>query len=223
MVKRIIREQAIQLRLQGVSVRDIAQQLNVSKGTVSVWVREIQLTDEQIETLKDKQRHNSGRMKGAQANRERFKALRFDYQQAGREKAKEGRPLHLAGCMLYWAEGGKSPNNIHFVNSDPNMMRLFMQFLREELFVPEALMTLRIHCHTQDVIEQRRIEIYWLHLLSLNDTSLRKTLFKQGSDKSKKVLQNGLCTIRVHRVEYVQHIYGAIQEYAGFENPSWLF
>ena len=84
-------------------------------------------------------------------------------------------------------------------------------------------MTLRIHCHTQDVIEQRRIEIYWLHLLSLNDTSLRKTLFKQGSDKSKKVLQNGLCTIRVHRVEYVQHIYGAIQEYAGFENPSWLF
>ena len=223
MVKRMIREQAVQLRLQGVSVRDIATQLKVSKGTVSIWVRDVQLTEAQIETLKEKQRHNSGRIKGAQANRERFKTLRIGYQAAGRENAKAGRPLHLAGCMLYWAEGAKSPNNVYFVNSDPNMMRLFMRFLREELSIADELMTICIHCHTQDLEEQQRIEDYWLTVLALTRTSLRRTLFKQGSEKSKRVLQNGICTVRVHRVEYVQHIYGAIQEYAGFDNPAWLF
>ena len=223
MVDRIIRERAEALRLQGVSVRDIAQQLHVSKGSVSIWVRDIKLTDDQIEILRDKQRNNKGRLKGAQANRERFRALRLGYQETGRAKAKEGRPLHLAGCMLYWAEGAKSPNNIVFVNSDPNMMLMFMHFLREELLVSEELMILRIHCHTEDVVDQQGIERYWLDLLGLNDTCLRRTLVKQGSEKSKNVLKNGICSIRVHRVEYVQHIYGAIQEYAGFDNPAWLF
>ena len=223
MVKRIVRAQAEKLRRQGVSVRDIAQQLHVSKSSVSLWVRGIELTEAQAETLKDRQRHNRGRLKGAQTNRERFKALRLEYQTAGRAKAREGRPLHLAGCMLYWAEGAKEPNNVNFVNSDPNMMLLFMQFLREELLIPEELITLRIHCHSQDLEVQRKAERYWLDLLGLPETSLKKTLFKQGSETSKKVLHNGICTVRVHRVEYMQHIYGAIQEYAGFDNPAWLF
>lgn len=30
---------------------------------------------------------------------------------------------HIAGCMLYWAEGSKSRNSIQFVNSDPAMVR----------------------------------------------------------------------------------------------------
>lgn len=125
--------------------------------------------------------------------------------------------------MLYWAEGAKAPNNVFFVNSDPNMMSLFIRFLREELLVPEDLMSVRIHCHTQDLEVQHRAENYWLNLLQLPAASLRKTMFKQGSESSKKVLHNGICTLRIHRVEYIQHIYGAIQEYAGFDNPAWLF
>ena len=29
-------------------------------------------------------------------------------------------------------------------------------------------------------------------------------------------------TLAVHDTQLVQHIYGAIQEYAGFEEPRWL-
>ena len=32
----------------------------------------------------------------------------------------------------------------------------------------------------------------------------------------------GVCTVRVCSTRLVQHIYGAIQEYAGFEEPRWL-
>jgi hypothetical protein len=36
-------------------------------------------------------------------------------------------------------------------------------------------------------------------------------------------LPYGVCSIRVRRsTRILQHIYGAIQEYAGFDEPRWL-
>ncbi|MCA9419299.1 MAG: helix-turn-helix domain-containing protein, partial [Candidatus Omnitrophica bacterium] len=40
-MKRELREQARQLRQNGISVREISRTLGVSKGSVSVWVRDI--------------------------------------------------------------------------------------------------------------------------------------------------------------------------------------
>lgn len=51
MVKRAVREQALELRRQGMSMRDIASTLHVSKGSVSLWVRDIVLTQEQQAVL----------------------------------------------------------------------------------------------------------------------------------------------------------------------------
>ncbi len=126
--------------------------------------------------------------------------------------------------MLYWAEGAKERNEIYFVNSDANMIRMFMRFLREELFVPDEDISLYIHCHYYDLAEQRRIEQYWVILLGLQDACLRKTQVKKGSDTRKNILVNGVCGVRVARsTRLAQHIFGAIQEYAGFDNPAWLF
>lgn len=138
------------------------------------------------------------------------------YQQSGREMASEARPLHLKGCMLYWAEGAKARNAIYFANSDPNMMHLFTRFLREELKVKDEAVRLLIHCHSDDPVEVRRIEQYWLDLLELPAASLNKTQIKRGSDTRKNRLVNGVCSIRVFSTELTHHIYGAIQEYGGF-------
>ena len=164
-MKRAIREEARRLRQEGVSVREIAQRLSVSKGSVSVWVRDIALTPAQITQLKEKQRSYAAQYNGAQRNRQKYMELRRLYQEQGRAKAREMRPLHLTGCMLYWAEGAKGANGMYFTNSDPHMLRLFMRFLRLEMNVDEAVITLRIHCHTNDADEVRRIEKYWLTLL----------------------------------------------------------
>jgi hypothetical protein len=32
----------------------------------------------------------------------------------------------------------------------------------------------------------------------------------------------GVCTIRVNSTRVVQHIFGAIQEYGGLDEPAWL-
>lgn len=223
-MKRELRNKARQLRKEGQSLGEIALALEVAKSSVSYWVRDIVLTDEQVETLLDNKRNNKGRLRGAHTNREKFKDLRIAYQREGRLAARQGRPLHLAGCMLYWAEGAKDRNTVYFVNSDANMLQMFITFLRDELQVPEETITIRIHCHSENPTEQHRVENYWLATLGLPGTSLRKTLYKQGSTIVHNVLANGVCAIRVNSsTKYVQHIYGAIQEYGGFDNPGWLF
>lgn len=146
------------------------------------------------------------------------------YQEEGRAKARENNPLHLAGCMLYWAEGAKSKSSgIAFANSDPNMLLLFMRFLREEMQVKDEIIRMRIQCHTRDPIEIKRIERYWLDLLDLPSCSLRKTLIKKGNPNAIRHnnFENGFCMVEVYRVRLLHHIFGAIQEYSGFDNPAW--
>ena len=45
------RKQARRLRKEGKSVREITKILNVSKGSISRWVRDISLTSKQVERL----------------------------------------------------------------------------------------------------------------------------------------------------------------------------
>ncbi len=99
-----------------------------------------------------------------------------------------------------------------------------MRFLRNELDVQNAEIALRIHCHTHDTGVIELIEKYWLDLLCLPQSCLRKDVIQGRAVRSrKKRLTNGVCGIRVHRTDLVQHIYGAIQEYGGFDRPEWLF
>lgn len=223
MVKRETRELARHLRRQGKAVGEIATALGVSKSSVSQWVRDIALSQEQIQTLKANQRKYAGQNSGAKANRAQALNKRLAYQDAGRMAARTGSRLHQMGCMLYWAEGAKTRNAIYFANSDPNMMRLFARFLREELDVSDGDIRILIHCHSDDPIEIKRIEQYWLELLQIPVSSLNKTQIKKGSDTRKNILANGVCSLRVFSTELTHHIYGAIQEYGGFENPDWLF
>lgn len=222
-MKRVTRDKAKQLRQEGHAITDIAKQLDVSKGSVSSWCRDIKLTDEQKAILQAKRKHWGAQNKGAQVNREKAREQRKIYQQQGRERAKEQRPLHMIGCMLYWAEGAKQKNIIHFVNSDANMMKLFIRFLREEMQVSTDIISLQLHCHTYDEDKHKHMKIYWSEILQLPIDCFQKVQVKKGSDSRKNRLENGICAIRISRTEYVMHIFGAIQEYGGFDNPDWLF
>jgi predicted transcriptional regulator len=221
-MKRETREQARLLRQQGHSIKEIAEALQVSRSSVSLWVRDVELTQDQIQALKERQQLWGAQNAGASRNRTNATEQRQHFQQQGRDQAATASALHTMGCMLYWAEGAKSRNGLNFVNADPNMLELFIRFLREELAVNDDEMVLYIHSHSQDALEIDRITHYWLTLLHLPPTALRKVLFKAGSQARRNNLPNGVCSLRVYRTDLVQHIFGAIQAYGGFENPAWL-
>lgn len=82
-IKHEMREQARQLRAQGISIIQIAKQLGVSKGSVSVWVRDIHLTDEQIQELVKNKGITNGQRIGSTVNQHKALARRRIWQEEG--------------------------------------------------------------------------------------------------------------------------------------------
>ena len=135
--------------------------------------------------------------------------------------------LHLVGCMLYWAEGAKSRNALHFANSDPDMLRVFRRFLTDALGVDPTDIRLRLNVYTNNGLSIEEIEQYWLGTLDLPRSCVRGHTLDHtptsSSGRMKNKLPYGVCMLRVARsTRLVQHIYGAIQEYGGFDQPEWL-
>lgn len=132
------REKARELRKKGWSVRAIAQKIVCSKGSVSIWVRDIPLTFKQIESLKSAQ--DRGREKAAlHPNSSRFRWTRI--RQGVIDAAKKEMPpkcsldiLKYIGAALYWAEGYTATrSSFIFANCDADMIKLMLKLDRKSV------------------------------------------------------------------------------------------
>jgi hypothetical protein len=145
-------------------------------------------------------------------------------QQAGRDLAQSGDALHRMGCLLHWAEGSKSRNMARLTNSDPDLLSLYVRFLRECYEVPVERITLSGSFHLGNGLTIEEIQAYWLQALDLPAASWRKpSIVAASADELKRGrLPYGTLSVTVCSVIVVQSIYGAIQEYGGFDRPQWL-
>jgi hypothetical protein len=211
-------------------LKRIAAEVGVSVSTVHLWTRDIVLTPDQAErnrTGPGAPQNPEWIAKRAESWSETNRNRRRAFQEEGRAAARLRDPLHRGGCMLYWAEGAKSRNRITFCNSDPEMIRYFAAFLRCSLTVAEDRFSLRLNVYLGNGLTIGQVEAHWLKLLDLPRSTLRKHAINHfptsSSGGRKNRLPYGVCTLAVARsTREVQHIYGAIQEYAGFEAPGWL-
>jgi hypothetical protein len=209
------------------SVKEIAGIVGVAPSSVSLWVRDVPLTPAQLESLRMRNPAYNAQLRGANGNAERWRARRLEYQQEGRDMARRGDWLFVAGVMLYWAEGSKGSRNCACIsNSDPEVLRLFMRFLREHLGVSDNKLAVTCNLFADHLERQREVEDFWLDVLELPSERLCKSVVNTYSKYSQKkrtgLLPYGTTRVTVHSVHVVQQIYGAIQEYGGFERPEWL-
>jgi hypothetical protein len=209
------------------SVKEIARVVGVAPSSVSLWVRDIPLTPDQLESLRQRNPAYNNQLRGASRNAERGRAQRLAAQREGRARMRLGEPLYVAGVMLYWAEGDKSSRNAaRITNSDPEVLRLFMRFLRECFEVQDERMSVTCNLFADHLATQRAIEQFWLDTLDLPRARLCKSFVNVYSKYSQKKRTNklpyGTTRVVVHSTQVVQNIFGAIQEYGGFERPEWL-
>jgi hypothetical protein len=128
--------------------------------------------------------------------------------------------------MLYWAEGAKARNVLKLSNSDPHMVRSFITSLTASLGIRSEQIRLSLNVYTNNGLTIEEIERHWLDLLDLPRSCVRKHTLghtpTSSSGRARGRLPYGVCSLVVHSTAIVQHIIGAIQEYAGFEEPAWL-
>ncbi len=128
--------------------------------------------------------------------------------------------------MLYWAEGKKGRNTAALTNSDRPLVVLFRRFLTDSLGVKPGAISVSLNVYTNNGLSIAEIERHWLEWLELPDSCIRKHMLNHmptsSSGRARNRLPFGVCTIAVSSTRVVQHIFGAIQEYAGFDEPAWL-
>src|SRR5690349_14030954 len=161
---------------EGLPIKEIARRVGVSVSSVSVWVRDIELAPAQHAVLLAKNPAHNKLLSGRHIAASNRRRERIAYQNDGRLAARRAEALHRTGCMLYWAEGGKNRNQVRFSNSDPEMAKLFVAFLRR--YFDLAPQQIRVTCNLfADHLErQREIEQFWLTSLRLPQESLCKSV-----------------------------------------------
>jgi transcriptional regulator with XRE-family HTH domain len=223
-VKTVERLRARELRASGYSVKEIERALGVARSSVSRWVADVPLGEEERRALAE--RVKEGRLQAAERKAARARAERLKHQDAGRRRAREGDASYVSGCMLYWAEGEKSLNRVGIVNSDPGLLSFFASFLRKHFGVKADAMSIYCNLFADHLERQWDIEQFWLDTLGLPQSSLRKsvvnTYSKYSAKKRVNKLPYGTCKLVVHSTAIVQTIFGSIQEYSRFEHPEWL-
>lgn len=213
-------------RDEGAPIKEIARRVGVAPSSVSVWVRDIELTPAQEQELLRRNPAYNRQLSGTKIQAANRRAERVAYQERGRSLARGGETCHVAGCMLYWAEGEKDRNALRFYNSDPEMVRFFVFFLKRYFDLRDEEIKITCNLFADHVQRQREIEQFWLDVAQLSERSLCKSYVNVYSKHSKKKRTNrlpyGTVRVTVCRTRVVQSVFGSIQEYGGFERGAWL-
>src|SRR5919108_4731823 len=160
------REKAEARRLrseEGLPIKQIARRLAVAQSSVSIWVRDVQLTEQQLAVLRGLNPAYNAQLRGANRNAERGRERRLAAQEEGRRLARRGHALHAAGSMLYWAEGDKRNRNAaRLSNADPEVLRFFLRYLRTYFSVTDEKLRITCHLFADHLERQHEIEDFWL-------------------------------------------------------------
>lgn len=212
------KNEAIRLRKNGISLQKIANELNVSKGSVSLWVRDVVLTDEQINQLGFR---NCSLIRDARSAK--CKEIRLKNQDIGRQKILNNNKDFSFGCALFWGEGDKSRNVVSFCNTDLSMMKFFVGFLKKYFDLKNEDFSLRINCYLNNGLTLDEIQNYWINNLELKGSSIIKATIKSDYYQQPNNIKHiyGVCKINVCRTDVCQQLFGAIKEMINDKSDRW--
>ncbi|MEV2246842.1 hypothetical protein [Streptomyces sp. NPDC049970] len=180
-----LRDRARELRLQGMTYDRIQVELGCSKSSISLWVRDLPKPPRR--TREDA---SAIARRGWEATlRQREVERRQTREAARRETARLGeRELFVAGVALYWAEGTKSKpyrrqERVSFVNSDPNVISVFLAWLR---LVGVTAERLRFHVHVHESADVAEAERFWADHTGAHASRFGKTSLKRHQPKTNR-------------------------------------
>ncbi|MDD5136764.1 MAG: hypothetical protein PHN63_05395 [Candidatus Omnitrophica bacterium] len=196
-------------------MRSIASKVKCSKGAVSRWISDIQLTDQQINKLKNNQ--DKGRAKAARhpnCSRAKWEKIRNQIRNEAEKdipKNNSNTLLHIVGTALYWAEGyNASRNEIIFANTDPRMIKLMMLFFRKICKVPESKFRGKVCIHPH--LNVKAAERYWSNISKIPLKQFNKShlAVSRASKGKRDTLPMGTFSIRMGDVYTCSRIKGWI-------------
>lgn len=214
------RELAIELRLtHKLGYKAIAEQVKVSKSTLSRWLEDLPLSEGRILELR------RAAWSLGEAKRERFRQTmrakrdKREHEIYLKQKKKfahiSDQSVFIAGLMLYAAEGDKkSKADIAFTNTDPVLILFFVRWVTRFLGFPKE--KFRIQLHLYENMDVKAEELFWIRQLGLSEKQLWKSQVNALRPKSfsyRDTSRHGTCKLYVGSVPKKAEIKLSIQAF----------
>ena len=205
---------AQKLRQEGRSIKEIEKILGIRRSSISVWVRDIALSDEQKKRLAGRghslevtERRRETRL----ANETRMRKV---FLEEGKTEIANMREidLRMLALGLYWGEGSKtSRGSLELSNTDPRIVQIYVLFLKRVCDFSNEKMHGHVSIHSH--LSRRRAERYWsgisgIPLKQFQNTSIQHSRAGAGERDS---LPYGTFTVGVYDTSARIRLEGWIQ------------
>jgi hypothetical protein len=192
-----------QLLLDQKSYKEITDITGVPKSTISIWFGK---TIDRPWTKKAQLEHLAAIRKMARISlQKKWNALREEQEKFIRTKLQKELPTYPFEnigfhksllAMLYWAEGAKhkGASGPNFVNTDPELMLLYVTLLRKCYDIDETKLKARIHIHHYH--SPLKVKKFWSKKLNIPVEQFGKIYVKKRS-MTRKFRKNfaGICFV----------------------------
>ena len=202
------KNKAIELRRQGFSYSEILKQIPVAKSSLSLWLKSVKLAESQKQRLTDK------KLASARRGAQKMKDIRIALTKQIKDKARKEigklteRELFLIGIALYWAEGSKekeySPGSrMVFSNSDPYMIKLFLEWLIKIIKIPREKIFFSVYIHESHRDNLEKAVNHWSKYAGFSKERFNKIYFKKNKihTKRKNIGKNYFGLLRISVIE----------------------
>lgn len=151
------------------SMKEIGEKFGVSWGAVYYFMK----------------RHNLKRRTFSEENRIRFSKKPLSFCLKSNLSKSEYR-LKIMGIMIYWAEGsrvGVKSEIVDFANSDPEMIKIFISFLRKICGIDESKLRVLLYCYSNQNVNN--LINFWSTLTKISKIQFTKPYVRDDFKKNK--------------------------------------
>jgi len=203
-----VRNQAIQLRREGLSLNQIIDIVSVPKTTLYDWISKIRKPETLTKAGKVAVKHLPPHQPNGMKRKREFELLRI-LKKVQEDVFNYPRLFNQAYyrsllAMLYWAEGSKAKGNTNraslaFANTDPRLCLLFLTLLRASYPLDEKRLKVYLYLHYYH--DQEETKDYWSNLLKIPLNQFAKIRLKRRAPSRFRANHRGICFIRYSSVD----------------------
>jgi len=145
-----LKDKARKLRKNGKSFREISEELEVSKSTASLWARDEKMSAQGQIRFSNLIEFSHLKARKILFNKQEKYLKELDANcDVLRDVSHYTRnDLKVFLALLYWGEGAKAERRLSFINSDPDMIFIYLKLLRSSFNIKEDKLRASLHLHS---------------------------------------------------------------------------
>lgn len=207
---------AKKLRQNGHSFREISERLAISKSTASSWTRNETMSAQGKIRFKNLITFSYLKAQSVLVSKqeEHLKNLAKNCQALKNTKKYAKDELKIFLALLYWCEGSKTERTMTFVNSDSEMIKVYLNLLRNSFDIKEEKLSAWLHLHSYH--NQSEMVNFWSKLTAIDKNKIH-IYNKANSGLRKKENYKGCISIRYGDYRIFDEVMLIIKRFVGLK------